>query len=173
MRIIAKNSALNPWLVQIKTWNSLFHLFWSWKVCYATRMTGKQVSIINHTWTWKFGVLFMIKIKTRSDIFQGQAPFKRVKQQLTWDKKDRPTKEQTEGLTTKQTEGQIYKQRVERYHRGTIQKNGWYLLIGQNQCHSTGVKKSYFAISFIWNKKVIGEGVGFRGYSKNLVKPWA
>ena len=47
-------------------------------------------------------------------------------------------------------------------------------LLGQNKCHSTGVKKSYVCHIFhLRPKKSCGWGGGVGGLSKNLVKPWA
>ena len=81
------------------------------------------------------------------------------------------TKKQTE-RTDKQAEGQTYKHKVERDHRGrifascnTIIKNkiGDIFLLGQNQCHITGVKKSYFCHTFHLRPKKVFWWVGGGG----------
>ena len=46
------------------------------------------------------------------------------------------------------------------------------VISGQNQCHSTGVKKSYFCHMIHLRPKKVRGGWG-GGLRKNLVEPWA
>ena len=76
-------------------------------------------------------------LKTRSDILQGQALFRGVEQLLIREKNN--------------------KKKIMTKRQLTIIKNkmGDIFLTGQNQCHITGVKKSYFCHTFhLRSKKV-------------------